>query len=87
MMITSEAAPEDLTVGGAQGFEAMLSLGWNDENDPDHGPYEPTHHSGFTASVWEVDGFGEEQGYGQAVWTRAYPMDIATTSPISRSRI
>jgi hypothetical protein len=87
VFVESEADPEDLTCDWAVGFEAMLSLGWNDETDPDHGPYDPVHHSGFTASVWEVDGFGDEQGCGQAIWTRAYPMHVAPTSTFSRSRI
>jgi hypothetical protein len=92
VMVTAEAVPEDLTVDDAVGFEAILSLGWNDgtiQDNPnlDHNPWDPIHHSGFTASVWEVDGFGEEQGFGQAIWTRAYPMDVVPTSASSTSGI
>jgi hypothetical protein len=58
------------------GFSADLSLGWNDETIQDDDYAEvPTHLSGFTATLWETDGMGDERGWSQSIWSRVYPMD------------
>jgi hypothetical protein len=74
--IEAETSPEECSVDGAMGFTADLSLGWYDETiEEDDDPEIPNRLSGFTARLWEIDGMGEDRGWSESIWSRAYPMD------------
>jgi hypothetical protein len=76
MTVEAMGLPGECTCPGAVGYKADLSLGWEDEQiQDDFDPAAPDHLSGFTANLWETDGMGEDRGWSDLIWLRAYPMD------------
>lgn len=73
--ITSQARPETAPSITSVKYVALLTIGWSREPFASaQDALMPTHISGFSASVYEVQVVGGRERGSRCIWQRAYPL-------------